>query len=429
MNSCKKVPVCHIQYDFEQCVAEETDGGQFYVNVDRSLNEVEEFTVKFSAGGNQFDAGEGGSFNKVDDHLYQTTLGETLEKENMTRGGVDCRFRTMDRDYTMNSHQDDEDEIQWTAIDSVGVPHELYALGNAKGDIKVYDKKLDLQREMKGAHLSDITSLRFFPSGEVLLSSSNDMQLKIWSVIDGSNPRTFAGHKSEVTDTCLIERGRNFLSSSADGTIRLWECGSGETLNVFARQENPNDGINSMALFEDGSSTDGSHPMEFGTQGKHVLAGHCSGMITLHDIFNKEQEVQLPSKFSSSCNTVATDPESTNFFYAGYQNGALAQWDLRKPLEPIDYMYINEGLPINYIYSLSKGLYISSGLDTSLKLNMSTYKSNGTIGRSILDRPTFLVSNDYRVAQCTLTPDTKHIIAVGNWGFCGKYSSENKYCK
>lgn len=415
------VPVCHIQHDFEECLSEETDGGQFYINVDKSLNEVEEITVKFTANAAYFDAGNGRSFSKIQEHLYEAVLGELSDGDHSTGEGVRCQFQTMDKNYTVNPLPDDEDEVQWTALDTVGIPNELFALGNVKGDIRVYDEELSLKREMKGAHLGDITSLRFFPSGEVLLSSSADMQVKIWSVIDGSNPRTFAQHKAAVTDLCLIERGRNFLSSSADGTIRLWECGSGQNLNTFIRKENPSDGVNSIELFSDGKAGQSPHRLEFGTQGKHVVAGHCSGVITVHGVYSKEQETQLPNSFTSSCNAVVTDPENEHLLYAGYDNGALAQWDLRNSVKPVDHIYINKGSPINSLHICSDGLYVSSGLDSSLKLNL-THKQHSAAERTIeAHNPTFLVSEDYRVAQYASTPDNEHVVAVGNWGFCGKY--------
>ncbi|KAI8394131.1 WD40-repeat-containing domain protein [Radiomyces spectabilis] len=51
----------------------------------------------------------------------------------------------------------------------------------------------------------------------VLLSGGADFQLKIWSLIDGSNPVTLKGHTS---------------ASSRDGTIRLWNCGTADTIAV-----------------------------------------------------------------------------------------------------------------------------------------------------------------------------------------------------
>lgn len=69
------------------------------------------------------------------------------------------------------------------------------------------------QRDLRG-HIGEITTLQFFPSGQgmqykkerrymmislidcrtVLLSGATDFQLKIWSILDGSNPVTLKGH-------------------------------------------------------------------------------------------------------------------------------------------------------------------------------------------------------------------------------------------
>lgn len=410
MSKEQRVSVCHIQHDFEACIAEEGDDGKFYLNVDKSLDKVNEFIVNVSAQGTRFELPGTDSFQKVDNHLYSATLDH-----------IQYHFRTMVEDYTNADPSSQENDIQWTTVHVTESPEVRYALGDSKGNFRVYDGALALQRDVKGAHEAEITSLQFFPSGEVLLSASADMRLKLWSVLDGSCPRTFIGHRSAVTDTCLIDRGRNFLSSSTDGAIRLWECGSGQTISVLSRKENPNDGINSMSLRTSAPEEKlqkSENPLEFGTCGKQVLAGHASGVITLHDVFDKQQISQLPSCFLSSCNAVTVDYKREEYVYAGYQNGALAQWDLRNVSSPVTMAYINEGTPVNSIYLQSDGLYISSGLDTSLRLDLSNDD------RSInYELPTFLVSNDYKVAQYTSTPDGKHIIAVGDLGFCGKYTA------
>lgn len=42
--------------------------------------------------------------------------------------------------------------------------------------------------------MGDVYMCRFFPSGIVVLSGGADLRLKIWSVEDGSCPRTLTGH-------------------------------------------------------------------------------------------------------------------------------------------------------------------------------------------------------------------------------------------
>lgn len=78
-------------------------------------------------------------------------------------------------------------------------------------------------------HASDITSVRFFPSGEVVLTTSLDMRAKIYSAIDGSNPRTLAGHTRAVYCSAILGRGREVLTGSADGTVRVWDVGQATT--------------------------------------------------------------------------------------------------------------------------------------------------------------------------------------------------------
>jgi proteasomal ATPase-associated factor 1 len=63
---------------------------------------------------------------------------------------------------------------------------------------------------------------------QVILTSSSDTLLRIFSSTDGSNPRTLKGHKRAVTSTCILGIGRNILSSSKDGSIRLWDVSEGK---------------------------------------------------------------------------------------------------------------------------------------------------------------------------------------------------------
>ena len=52
--------------------------------------------------------------------------------------------------------------------------------------------------------MMDVQTSQFFPSGAVVLSGGMDMRLKIWSVQDGSCPRTLCGHCGGVC-MCVCE--------------------------------------------------------------------------------------------------------------------------------------------------------------------------------------------------------------------------------
>lgn len=387
----KTVPVCHIQPDFADFI-DADDEVDFYVNVDESLDHVHEHRVNVKGDT---------SFKKIGSKLYSVEID-----------GKTSKFCVQEGDYA-NVVQD-----RWTCIDAIDTPIMQFTLGDSDGNIRIFDSNPSLQHEIRQAHLDEITCLRFFPSGKVLLSGSTDMRLKIWSLADESNPRTFHGHVSQVTDACMVERGRNFLSSSQDGSVRLWETGSGLAIHTFHRRENPLDGVNCLDLIAtpDIKSSSGSNTLEFGTEGKTVLAGHNSGVITVYDLFSKNQVTQLPSIYMSGCNTLTRTPNEQKYVNAGYSNGALAQWDLRKPDQPVDQVFINQGIPINQIYYHSNALYISSGVDTTMKLDLKP-----PMGNIDSEEPTFLVANDCQVAQFVAAPHDKSIIAVGNWGLCARF--------
>lgn len=388
----KRVPVCHIQPDFVECLDAHEDH-DFYINVDKSLDHIKEYRVKCK--GDE-------TFKKLSSNLYEAKLDDQ-----------EFRFCVKGGDYA------DIVNDRWTCVDAIDQPATLYALGDSEGNIGVFDSVPALRRNILNGHLDEITSLKFFPSGQVLLSGSTDMKLKIWSLEDGSNPRTFEGHKSQITDACMVGRGRNFLSSSLDGTLKLWETSSGLAIHTFHRKENAMDGVNALTLISENVThkNDVPHHLEYGTEGKQILAGHDSGVITLHDLFTKQQVMQLPSTFMSSCNSLTRDSTNNDLFYAAYQNGGLAQWDLRNPQQPVDLLLINEGIPINKIYYHSNGLYVSSGVDTALKLDVQEPDNSVSC-----KNPTFLVVDDCQVAQFAAASDSDSVIAVGNWGLCASYS-------
>lgn len=438
------VHTCHIQHDFHQesTVGEPTQAGSiesFYINLDETPDSIKEFRVqrKVGCGEREYqvvvdedskEMQQANTFKQVSDRVYEAKLDNTT-----------YQFQVPSEDLTSSINHP---EVDWTSITKFS---EGFVLGDTKGSIYVYDRHWQLQKVMEEAHVDEITSLQCFPSGTVLLSASDDMQIKLWSLLDGSNPRTFVGHTSAVTDTVLVGRGRNFLSSGLDGCIRLWECGSGKNIHTMTRKENPYDGVNSIILLDRVSEGDKKvHPevapsnnLEFETEGKQILAAHESGVITLHDLYTKRQEMQLPNEFMSACNVVVNNSkQNDNIIFAGYENGTVAQWDIRSPKHSLSHIKLEGALnPINtmswFSTTTSNNLYVSAGIDSSIKISLGPGDAlqqadyNQTI-------PQFLVLDDYRVSQYiamkpveifqedkSLTEET--VIAVGNRGFVSIY--------
>ncbi|CAR23393.1 Rpn14p [Lachancea thermotolerans CBS 6340] len=403
----------NIQPDFVDCIRDVQNGvlaeDSFYVNVEPSAYEVDEFRVKVKLQEEVlvFDAGTGNSFKQTGRRTFEARLGSHH-----------CKFQTAHDNYSSAAELGSPDFTSVDVFQKDGTC--LYAIGNTAGEVSVHDSQREQIQILKG-HKAEITDVKFFPSGQVVLSSSMDMQLKVWSVLDGSNPRTLKGHKGSITTSAIVDRGRNVLSGSKDGTVKLWECGSGEAIHTFARSSNRTDAINAMVLLGHATTASDDKHLEFGTTGKIVLAGHESGTISCHDLYSKEQLLELPNQFMSACWSLTSNSqcstsstESPLFLYAGYANGVLAQWDLRMPSKAIDSICWNQGSPVTALHFQSQRLFASSDLDSSAAFHVDL--DSGTI-----QNPTFLVSQETKISAYAPLDDQQRTLAVGSGGLCAVY--------
>lgn len=396
MTGGEVITVAHIEGDFEEALAET---GEFYINVDVTPDHVEEFRIK-SGGEEESSVGKDTQFCKANDGTYEAALS-----------GQNFKFQVPIKNFDGNA-LGDFDLQSGDATDS------YVALGDSNGSICVYNREWERVLDLQEAHQSDVTVTKFFPSGEVILSGSSDMQLKVWSVADGSNPRTLRGHAGTINDVIMIGRGRNILSSSMDGSVRLWEIGSGETIYTYYRDGDKLDPALCMTLLtlEENveSCSSGLHPLEFGTQGKQILVGHESGTMALHDLASKQQLVQFPNTFMSPCTSVLRI--TNNLVLSGYENGVIALWDVRKPNEYIHKLSIINNYSVNKLYLDKNKIYVSCGIDTAFSIVIS--------GKKLLPSTvTFLVNDDSTVTHFINIGFKEHekLLVLGKRGYCSLY--------
>lgn len=81
------------------------------------------------------------------------------------------------------------------------------------------------------------------------------MSARIFSAIDGSNPRTLKGHSAAVTDVAIIERGRLVLTTSNDGALKLWLVGASKCLKTWQFGQGTRKRALKVAIFSKASST------------------------------------------------------------------------------------------------------------------------------------------------------------------------------
>ena len=92
-------------------------------------------------------------------------------------------------------------------------------------------------------------SLAFSPTDQVLLSTSSDNTVRLWSVAALSCLRVLEGHQGGVLRGLYIRSGAMALSGDTDGVLRAWDVRSYAEAGAFAAHD---DRIWAIAAIDDG---------------------------------------------------------------------------------------------------------------------------------------------------------------------------------
>ena len=239
-----------------------------------------------------------------------------------------------------------------------------FAVGYGDGSVYVVPTTATTAKAASSSrpHLSAVTSLQFFPSSRVLLTTGVDFVLTILSAEHLSTPpserdgpakvspvRSLKGHSRAVTSAAIISRGRNVLSGSKDGTVRLWDVSSGNQIRMMGTQKYT--GVLSMAagdrgdaVFErppDGEVVEGEtrtplsvDPREVDTADKLVFCGLSDGSAEVFDLTTKLSVTHLPAKTSAGLHAIAYSPKHS-LLATGSSTGIIRVHDTRSLPRPL----------------------------------------------------------------------------------------------
>ncbi|PWY99882.1 hypothetical protein BCV70DRAFT_200793 [Testicularia cyperi] len=204
-------------------------------------------------------------------------------------------------------------------------------------------KKVQLQ-----GHVGDIRSVRFFPSGKVVLSTSSDLTARVWDAGTGENARTLTGHKRAVTCSAIVGRGRTVVTASLDGTARLYELATPKQIRMYAAERfSP---VHSLALLPPAPS---GHAGEDAEQ-TEMLMGLGSGCWQMTNLASAQTELLVqPFLFppgpapqasdtwsQTKTKSVSAIAATDRFVVTGTVDGVVSVWDLdllrHKNQEPMD---------------------------------------------------------------------------------------------
>ncbi|ANB15332.1 Rpn14p [Sugiyamaella lignohabitans] len=257
-----------------------------------------------------------------------------------------------------------------TTID-VASRGDLLLVGTSRGELTVLSAqdRGTVIRKLKG-HLMHTTKAKFFPSGQAAVSIGSDFQIKIWNIVDGSNPRTLTGHKGHITDIGIIERGRNIVSSSKDATVKLWEVGSAKEISSF----DAGSAVNALAILGGPSIFEDVAALKFGVDNKTIAIGlETESIVSSWDLRTSAEAFKL--SVPAPTTSIASHQENT--LVTGHSTGEVCSWDVRNPSSALSCVNLSSSTSsASAITSLSVSsdsvVFSTEGETDVYKLNLST---------------------------------------------------------
>ena len=111
-------------------------------------------------------------------------------------------------------------------------------------------------------HTSYVTGCAISPSGDPIVSASDDHTLKVWDARTGEELRTLRGHMGRVNGCAISPAGDYIVSASDDRTLKVWDAHTGVCLSTLYVNER---------LYACAFHPDGEHIVAAGAGGVYFL--------------------------------------------------------------------------------------------------------------------------------------------------------------
>ena len=113
---------------------------------------------------------------------------------------------------------------------------QAYLQGISLRDVNFTDT--DLERSVFTETFGSILSVTFSPDGNRLAAGTDNGEVRLWNIVDGTPLHTCEGHTDWVRSVAFSPKGDIVVSGSDDQTVRLWEVETGQTLTILQGHTN-----------------------------------------------------------------------------------------------------------------------------------------------------------------------------------------------
>jgi WD repeat-containing protein 61 len=111
------------------------------------------------------------------------------------------------------------------------------AIASGDGDILILDAfTAELKARFK-AHTLSANTVKYHPSGKILLSGGKDAHLNIWDLENGNiRLHSIPAHNFSIYSICFSPDNRLFATASRDKTLKIWDAASFEFLLRISKE-------------------------------------------------------------------------------------------------------------------------------------------------------------------------------------------------
>ncbi len=183
------------------------------------------------------------------------------------------------------------------------------AVGSNQGNIYLWQIPDGTLLHRIEGHKGAVTGVAFSPDSEMLVSGGADYAVRLWDVEDGEQPDSdsLRQHNSQVWSVAFAPSGRLIASGAEDHTVRLWNVNNGahDQLNCTKA------GIRSVA---------------FSPDGEKLVAGANDGTVCLWDIADESRLYERPAMDTPITNVVIAPNSQT--FATSAEDGSITLWQI-----------------------------------------------------------------------------------------------------
>lgn len=222
----------------------------------------------------------------------------------------------------------------------------VLVMGTSEGRLFLWETASGRQVTTSQAHLQAVTRVVLDPTGNFILSASEDSTIHVWSILDllsfsvsGVGPhspvRTFASHRTGITALVLghSSGSSNFaVSTSADKTCFIWDYHNNSTLRTYLLPEVPTCAVVDVVDraiyigYEDG----GVQKLDLygSSTGKRNLASRSTdGSVPIQP--SASSRWQSPERSVGAVHDISLSFDSCTVL-TGHSSGVVLAWDIAR---------------------------------------------------------------------------------------------------